>query len=91
MIEKTQHYKNKSGNDLIDEWIENDEPIEVRAKIIGNLQKYSRRYGKKDKCIEEAKKIANYANRLMEYEESLVRLKEVKQLNDGSDFYTGSA
>ena len=73
MTEKTQHYKNKNGKDLIDEWIENDDPIEVRAKIIGNLQKYCRRYGKKDETLKEATKLANYANRLLQYEQDLIK------------------
>ncbi len=72
MQEKTQHYTNKSGRDLIDEWIDNDDPIEVRAKIIGNIQRYSRRYGKKDDMLKESIKIANYATRLLQYEESLI-------------------
>ena len=73
MSEKTQHYKNKNGKDLIDEWIENDEPIEVRAKIIGNIQKYARRYGKKDEPLKEAKKILDYSTRLVQYEQDLIK------------------
>lgn len=87
MSEKTQHYKNKSGKDLIDEWIENDEPIEVRAKIIGNLQKYCRRYGKKDDVLKEAIKLADYANRLLQYEQGLS--KESKQIDTLCDQFLG--
>ncbi len=71
MQEKTKHYTNSSGRDLIDEWIDNDDPIEVRAKIISNIQRYARRYGKKDDILKESIKIANYADRLVKYEKSL--------------------
>lgn len=68
---KQNRYCNNSGSkDLIDHWAEVKDPIEFRAIMIGNIEKYCRRYGKKDNVIKEVEKIKDYASRLLEYEKS---------------------
>ena len=70
---KQPRYCDQNGQrDLIDDWAERKSPEEFRAIIIANIEKYCRRYGKKDDPIKEAKKIADYADRLVAYEESLL-------------------
>ena len=56
------------GKDLIDDWAERKSTKEFRAIMVANIEKYCRRYGKKDECLSEAKKIADYAARLVDYE-----------------------
>ncbi|MFZ2289905.1 MAG: hypothetical protein WAV92_09565, partial [Halopseudomonas yangmingensis] len=46
--------------------------------------KYLRRYGKKDDRLQEALKIQDYANRLVEYERSLVK-PVIKELYTEAD------
>ena len=69
---KQDRYKSSSNRDLIDEWSDNYSTLEFRAIMNGNIQKYSRRYGKKDDPLKEARKIQDYVNRLVEYEEQLL-------------------
>lgn len=64
---KQERYTN-AGKDLIDDWAERKSTKEFRAIMIANIEKYCRRYGKKDECLSEAKKIADYAARLVDYE-----------------------
>lgn len=68
---KQDRYTN-DGKDLIDDWAERKNTTEFRAIMIGNIERYCRRYGKKDEVLSEAKKIADYAARLVEYELSLM-------------------
>lgn len=68
---KQERYTN-AGKDLIDDWAERKNSMEFRAIMIGNIERYSRRYGKKDDYLSEARKIADYAARLVEYELSLM-------------------
>ena len=68
--EKQPHYKNEDGTDLINDWAERYTPDEFRTVMIAQMEKYQRRYGKKDLMVEEAGKIADYANRLLQYEQN---------------------
>lgn len=69
---KNPIYTAPSGADLIDEFAKNNTPDEFRAVINFNIQKYSKRYGKKDEQLKEARKIADYASRLVAFEEGLL-------------------
>ena len=69
---KNPIYQSQNGSDHIDDFEENNSPDEFRAAMNFNIQKYSKRYGKKDDHLKEAKKIADYAQRLIAYEESLL-------------------
>jgi phosphopentomutase len=65
---KTEHYTN-NGRDLIDECAEDMTPEAFRGAMLFNIRKYAKRYGRKDDMLKEARKIQDYANRLVEYEE----------------------
>ena len=69
---KQERYKGNSGEDLIDRWAREETSEIFRAKIMAQLDRYTSRYGKKDNVLQEAKKIQDYANRLVAYEESLI-------------------
>lgn len=73
-VVKQERYQGKSGEDLIDRWAREETPEMFRAKIMAQLDRYTSRYGKKDDVLKEAKKIQDYANRLVAYEESLIKL-----------------
>lgn len=65
--ETPDRYKLDQG-DLIDQWAKEYSRDEFRAIMRAQVDKYYKRYGKKDNHISEAKKAADYANRLYEYE-----------------------
>ena len=67
MTEKQARYT-AQGKDLIDDWAERKSMVEFRAIMIAQIEKYCRRYGKKDHPLKELEKIIDYANRLYEYE-----------------------
>lgn len=67
MTEKQARYTT-NGKDLIDDWAERKSMIEFRAIMLAQIEKYARRYGKKDLPVKEAEKILDYAQRLYEYE-----------------------
>lgn len=69
---KQERYLGSGNQDLIDDWARVKDPVEFRAIMIGNIEKYCRRYGKKDTHLHEIRKIADYAQRLVEYEEKLL-------------------
>ena len=69
---KNPIYTGADKKDHIDDFIDNNTPEAVRAALNFNVQKYSKRYGKKDDFLKEAKKIADYAQRLVEFEEGLL-------------------
>ena len=78
MIREQTRYNNNNGSkDLIDHWAEVKSPIEFRAIMIANIEKYCRRYGKKDDVLVEAKKIQDYATRLVEYETTSKKKLEI--------------
>lgn len=70
---KPGRYTDDKGRDLIDDWSDRKTPEEMRAALIFNIEKYTRRYGKKDTHVNEAEKIAVYAQRLLDYERGLVK------------------
>ena len=72
-IVKQERYRSNTGEDLIDRWAREETPTVFRIKIMAQLDRYTSRYGKKDNVIQEAKKIRDYANRLVQYEEKLIR------------------
>ena len=73
MTRPTRYRENNSSRDWIDEFCATKSAEEVRGAFLFNLGKYQRRYGKKDDHLQEALKIQDYANRLVEYERSLVK------------------
>jgi len=70
VIEKQERYKT-GKKDLIDRWAEEKTPTEFRAIMIAQMEKYQKRYGKKDDLVTESYKIVDYATRLHEYETNI--------------------
>ncbi len=70
---KQERYQGKSGEDLIDRWARESTPEIFRAKIMAQFDRYTSRYGKKDEPLVEAKKLLDYSNRLVQYEENLIK------------------
>ena len=68
-VVKQPRYQSQSGEDLIDRWAREETPEIFRAKMFAHIEAYEARYGKKDKPLSEAKKIQDFANRLVQYEE----------------------
>ena len=68
---KQDRYKDKEGRDLIDRWAVNFEPAEFRVIMWAMMEKYQTRLGKKDDIKKEVYKIADYAQRWLEYENKL--------------------
>lgn len=64
------HYKG-NGHDLISHWQNTNSVPTARAKQISQIERYCSRYGEKDNALQEAKKIQDYANRLVEWETKL--------------------
>ncbi|MDL2200838.1 DUF3310 domain-containing protein [Halopseudomonas aestusnigri] len=73
MSRPERYTENNSSRDWIDEFGATSTPEEVRGAFRFTIGKYLRRYGKKDDRLQEALKIQDYANRLVEYEQSLVK------------------
>jgi len=73
MTRPTRYTENSSSRDWIDEFCATSTPEEVRGAFRFTIGKYLRRYGKKDDHLQEALKIQDYANRLVEYERSIIR------------------
>jgi len=71
-LTKQDRYKN-GKKDLIDRWQEEKTPVEFRAIMIAQMEKYQRRYGKKDDPQLESYKLCDYANRLHEYEKNIAK------------------
>tara|TARA_R110000803_G_scaffold210829_1_gene284043 strand:- start:346 stop:651 length:306 start_codon:yes stop_codon:yes gene_type:complete len=61
----------EDGEDLIAQWARTKTPVEFRAAMLFNIEKYQRRYGKKDDVVSESRKIADYSARLAQYEVTL--------------------
>lgn len=84
-MSRPERYKeNNSSRDFIDEFCATKSAEEVRGAFLFNMGKYQRRYGKKDDHLQEALKIQDYANRLVEYERSLVK-PVVRELYSDAD------
>lgn len=69
--ERYQMFNNTltEDSDLIDYWEATRTPEEFRQIILSNLDRYRTRYGQKDSCLTEAKKMRDYLNRLVAFEE----------------------
>lgn len=91
MSSRPERYKeNGSDRDFIDEFQQTKTPDEVRGAMLFNMGKYQRRYGKKDDHLSEAIKIADYANRLVEYERRLVAAAAPEFDEDRTDIVASS-
>ena len=66
------HYQTKTGTDFIQRFSDVHSQERVRGALLFNIGKYCERYGEKDDTLKEARKIADYANRLVKFEESLL-------------------
>lgn len=72
-----RYTENNSSRDWIDEFSATSTVEEVRGAFRFTIGKYLRRYGKKDDPLQEAIKIQDYANRLVEFErEQLATTKQ---------------
>jgi len=69
---KQDRYLGKSKEDLIDRWAREHAPGVFRAKMLAQFDRYTCRYGEKDDPLIEAKKLLDYANRLVQYEQGLL-------------------
>ena len=70
------HYQTKTGIDFIQRFSDVHSEERVRGALLFNIGKYCERYGQKDDILKEARKIADYANRLVKFEESLLEDKD---------------
>lgn len=77
MTRPTRYTENGSARDWIDEFCATSSAEEARGAFRFTIGKYLRRYGKKDDPLQEAIKIQDYANRLVEFERA--QLATVKQ------------
>ena len=76
MTRPTRYTENSSSRDWIDEFCATSTVEESRGAFRFTIGKYLRRYGKKDDPLQEAVKIQDYANRLVEFERSLATVKQ---------------
>ena len=65
------HYQTKTGTDFIQRFSDVHSRERVRGALLFSIGKYCERYGEKDATIKEAKKIVDYANRLLQFEQQL--------------------
>lgn len=70
------HYQTKTGTDFIQRFSDVHSEERVRGALLFSIGKYCERYGGKDDTLKEARKIADYANRLVKFEESLLEDKD---------------
>lgn len=68
---KQERYKDIVGNDLIDEFGEEESVEAFRGAMKFTLKRYMRRLGKKDSLVSELTKMADYCLRWAEYEKKL--------------------
>ena len=68
MTRPARYKENNSSRDWIDEFCATSTVDESRGAFRFTIGKYLRRYGKKDDPLQEALKIQDYANRLVEFE-----------------------
>jgi len=68
--EPQERYADEAGDDWIDEFARTKTIEEFRSAMEFTIGKYLRRLGKKDESLLEVRKIADYANRWLKYEES---------------------
>lgn len=70
MTRPTRYTEKNSSRDWIDEFAATSTTEETRGAFRFTIGKYLRRYGKKDDPLQEALKIQDYANRLVEFEQA---------------------
>ena len=76
---KQERYKDVDGKlDYIDECATKYTPEEFRGAMKFTIGKYQSRLGKKDNIVQEVTKIADYANRWLQYEIELENKNEEK-------------
>jgi hypothetical protein len=68
---KQPRYQDAKGEDWIDECGRTLTPEEFRGAMMFTMGKYIRRMGKKDDVKQEVGKLADYANRWLQYESQL--------------------
>lgn len=68
---KQQRYQDNNGEDWIDECARTLTCEEFRGAMMFTMGKYIRRMGKKDDVKQEVGKLADYANRWLQYESQL--------------------
>lgn len=76
MTRPTRYTENSSSRDWIDEFCATSSAEEARGAFRFTIGKYLRRYGKKDDPLQEAIKIQDYANRLVEFERAQATVKQ---------------
>lgn len=67
---KQERYKDREGDDYIDECAASFTPEEFRGAMKYTVGKYNRRVGKKDDELEEVIKMQDYCNRWRQYLEA---------------------
>lgn len=70
------HYQTKTGVDFIQRFSDVHSEERVRGALLFSIGKYCERYGDKDDTLKEARKIVDYASRLVKFEESLLEDKD---------------
>ena len=75
-IIKQVRYQDQDGDDWIDECARTMTLEEFRGAMKFTIGKYLRRLGKKDATLKEVKKVADYAQRWVQYEQQLEDQKE---------------
>jgi len=68
---KQPRYQDDKGEDWIDEFARTKTVEEFRGAMSFSIGKYNRRCGKKDEVLKEVKKVADYAQRWVQYETKL--------------------
>ena len=66
---KQFRYQDRTGDDWIDEFARTATPEEFRGAMRFTIGKYNRRMGKKDDMVSEIRKMRDYCDRWLAYEE----------------------
>lgn len=66
---KQERYRDQRGEDWIDEFARTATPEEFRGAMRFTIGKYNRRMGKKDELMNEIRKMRDYCDRWLAYEE----------------------
>ena len=76
------------GTDWIDKFAASSNAEKFRGAMVFTIGKYMSRMGRKDTVQDEVRKIADYANRWLKYEESLCNIKKQERYltADGTDW-----
>lgn len=68
---KQARYQDAKGEDWIDEFARTATPDEFRGAMRFTIGKYNRRAGKKDELISEIRKVRDYCDRWIAYEQAV--------------------